>query len=151
MPLAALLLLAVSVGGADQKPPAALAALEARLRKVCPDAKFEQRAGELVVRCQTQQFMVHALSRTGEYAEKPHKEEGPKSRGFLLRVSLSEAAYKGPLRIPQTLKETYWDTFVNDYPAGRGEYLWLRLSHGRRADGKLLERIKGAVKEAGKR
>ena len=96
----------------------------------------------------TRPFQVHGAYMTGEYAEKTHEEEGPHRQGFLLHVRVGKGPDVGQLALPQTLREPYWQTYIDKSEGHKGEYLLLRLSYGSRTDEKLLDRLKRVVAAA---
>jgi hypothetical protein len=141
---------AVSLG--EEPGESALKSLERRLKALlktsCPDAIVELKTEELTIRYKTQKFMVHGSDRTGTYSKDLHEELGPNRGGFLLRLTLRASKYNGPLVIPQTRREPYWNTYLNEYDlkAERfGAVLWMSLSYSDAAPEKLLTSIKECV------
>lgn len=116
------------------------------LQKHCPDAKFEVKNNEFIAKHGTMQFTVHGHSMTGEISRDTHQVEGPNFKGFLLRVSLQDGAYNGQADVPQTLKEPYFQTYI-DAPAtpDKKHYHWVSFSYGGRLDPKLKQAIFEAI------
>ena len=125
--------------------------LKALLKASCLDATVQLEAEELTVCYKTQKFMVHNSDRTGIYSQELHEEFGPNRGGFLLRVTLRASKYKGPLVIPQTRREPYWKTYLNEYDVKgeeAGAVFWMSLSYSDATPPNLLTRIKKCVASA---
>jgi hypothetical protein len=132
--------------------PAALNDLAARLKQLLkkdsPDAEVEVRDNELTIRYRTREFLVYGRNKTGEFSERPHDEEGPKFRGFLLHAWFHPERPQTALVVPQEMSEPYWTTFVNQYAIGSGAatgFVSVRLSYNHGTDSKVLERLKTAL------
>jgi hypothetical protein len=117
--------------------------LQAVIQQHHPDAKVEREKNRLVYRFHTQNFKIHTIHKNGHISEEAHDEEGPHVDGILVTVSLTGGSYRRiAVEIPQTLRRTYWDTFVNAYPVSDTQHLWLNLSYGKRTDKKLIDAVK---------
>ena len=119
--------------------------LEELVKKHYPDVRIEHYQGRFVAKHSTMQFMIHGRDLTGRISDKPYPTEGPSFKGFILEVTPEEGEYQGMARVPQTLREPYWSTFIGA-PAtedGKG-YFRVNFSYGSRLD----EEFKKAVMEA---
>ena len=99
----------------------------------------------MTVRYRTQKFMVHGRNKTGEFADKAHKEEGPKFRGFRLHVYFHEERPLRALEVPSDVAGPYWTTFVDDYAIGTGKeagFASVSLAYNGGTDGRLLDTLK---------
>ena len=105
---------------ADRKSPGTpadvQAALGAVIRAHYPAAEISVTEKEFSAKARTMLFTLHDIARDGAISEETHPGEGPRRDGFILKVSYSEGRYGGPLVTPQTLRDPYWSTFVNDIP-----------------------------------
>lgn len=112
-----------------------------------PDAHIERLDnGTLIAKHGTATFTVHRALRTGEILERTTQVEGPNYKGFLLSIDYRPGAYDGPAMVPQTLREPYWQTFI-DRPMtldGKGHYV-INLSYGSRIDPEFLSALHEAL------
>ncbi len=136
----------------EEESPSALKDLAARLTillKVdCPEAEVKLFRDELTVRYRTQKFMVHGRSKTGEFAEQAHAEEGPKFRGFLLHVNFHAERPTRALVVPSDVQEPYWTRFVDDFAIGTGKdagFASSNLSYNHGTDPKLLDKLRASL------
>ena len=137
-------------------PPPALRTVEERLRellkKELPDAKVEAVDAGLTARFDTLTFTLHNRDMTGRIAREVHTEEGLNNKGILLTLTVDQGKeYHGQAAVPQTLREPYWQTYLNAYPLADGDqHLWLVLEYGGRVDEKLVKKIDALIAEATK-
>ena len=90
----------------------------------------------------TMTYDVHRINKAGEVSEKSYKEEGPKSRGFIISIYDCKGKYEGATAVPQTLKSPYWNTFINViYKKDGTGYYWVTFSFGSRVNDKFKEEI----------
>jgi hypothetical protein len=94
----------------------------------------------------TMVYTVHGGSKTGDFTPNTHQETGPKSRGFVITVSVLPlnpiAAESG-----QTMQQPYW---LEYFWAGHGdekEYIHFLFKFGRQVDEKFRSKIIKAVTE----
>jgi len=133
----------------EEESPPALKGLADRLAGLlqaeCPDAAVSLCGTEITVRYRTQKFMIHGQSKSGEFSERAHEEEGPKFRGFRLHVYFHEKRPLRALEVPSDVPGPYWTTFVNDYAIGSGKeagFASVSLAYNYGTDPKLLEKVK---------
>ncbi|MCA9040290.1 MAG: hypothetical protein KDA65_08095 [Planctomycetaceae bacterium] len=111
--------------------------LELRIRSLIaeyfPDAHISQENDQLSASHGTMRFTVHGHSKTGERAGLTYQVEGPNFEGFLFSLSVNEGKYQGQAVIPQTLREPYWETYIDRPPTedGAGHYV-INFSYGSR-------------------
>lgn len=103
---------------------------------------------------QAQIFKIHGRQMTGEVQPNAHDELGPNFKGFVLKVHLQDKGEVNQAVTPQTLKEPYWQTYLDVTPlAGTQNQIYWALSYGVRTDEGLLTKIKQVLanlKEAAK-
>lgn len=116
------------------------------IRTHCPDATIEVTKREFIAKHGTMIFTVHGGTLNGVFQRKTHEQEGPNSKGFLLEVSLEDGQYGGQAGVPQTLREPYWQRFI-DAPStddGKKHYR-INFSYGSSLDPKLKQAIFDAI------
>lgn len=120
--------------------------LTAVIREHCPDAKFKVEGNTFTAKHGTMMFTVHGRFMSGEIRPKAHQEEGPNFKGFLLTVTLEQGHRVNQAATPQTLRQPYWKTYINDPLTEDGEnQYWIRFSYGSRLDEKLKKAILDAL------
>ena len=83
------------------------------IKKQFPKASFSVTDDTFVVKADTMIYTVHNVFR-GVVSKKTHREEGPLSKGFILRIERTPGKYGGPAFVPSTHREPYWSTTLND-------------------------------------
>ena len=117
--------------------PAGYVTLFERVSKVVQryysDAEIAQDDGKLTAKHGTMVFTVHRHWKTGEIRKETDEVEGPNFRGFVLRISVRDGKYEGQAMVPQTLREPYWQTYIDRPPTedGKGYYV-IDFSYGSR-------------------
>lgn len=115
------------------------------IKKECPDAEFEVEGDTFTAKRATMMFTLHGRWKTGEITSKTHQQEGPNYKGFLLHVTSRRGREVYQLVTPQTMREPYWSTYINNPPTPDGkDHYWVSFSYGSRLD----EKVKAAVHEA---
>ena len=112
------------------------------IAKQCPEVEIDTNQNVFLAKHDTMMYMLHHDTKTGEVSEQARQEEGPRSRGFMLRIGRRDGTYKGQASIPQTIKGPYYPTFI-DAPAtasGKNHYI-IHFSFGRGLDPKLKQAI----------
>ena len=112
------------------------------IRKHYPKAKITSDNGKFVAKHGTIVFTVHQRWKTGEVRKEAVQVEGPNFKGFLLSISVQEGEYEGAAMIPQTLREPYWQTYI-DRPStedGTGHYV-INFSYGSRLDRDFMQAL----------
>jgi hypothetical protein len=136
--------LVVSVRPTFAAPPSdeLIEKLTKAIRKHCPDATFEMTKQEFVAKFETMTYTLHARGKSGEAFERTYQEEGPKFKGFLLRVELREGKYEGAAVVPQTLQEPYYSTFIDASNVEKdNKHHFVHFSYGGRLDPELKKAI----------
>lgn len=112
------------------------------IKQHCPDAKIEITERAFTAKHGTMIFTVHGHSMDGAIQRKTHEEEGPNHKGFLLEISLEDGQYAGQASVPQTLREPYWQRFIDAPSTEDGKkYHRINFSYGRNLDPKLKQAI----------
>ncbi|WP_237229132.1 hypothetical protein [Rubinisphaera sp. JC750] len=112
-------------------PQEAQAALKGLILEHYPDAKLNLNDRFFAAQANTMEFTVHNILCDGSIKEIPDKYQGPRHDGFTLSVSLKQGVYMGPLVLPQTLRDPYWKTRVDQIVnADRSSHLFVRYSYG---------------------
>ena len=93
-------------------PEEAETALKDVILKHYPEAKLTLNERFFAAQANTMEFTIHNIMRDGSTKEIPDKHPGPKHDGFMISVALKEGVYGGPMFLPQTLREPYWETHV---------------------------------------
>jgi len=115
------------------------------IKKECPDAEFEVEGDTFTAKRATMMFTLHGRWKTGEITSKTHQQEGPNYKGFLLQVTSRRGREVYQLVTPQTMREAYWSTYINNPPTPDGkDHYWVSFSYGSRLD----EKVKAAILEA---
>jgi hypothetical protein len=112
-------------------------------------SKTDAQGGSVVIYYQTDTFSVPAQSMTSaentstNTGQETGQEIGPKTNGFLLRISLERLGEGNQVATPSTRQESNWETFFNCTPVGgtTNQIYWV-LSYGPQTDRDLLERVK---------
>jgi RNA polymerase sigma factor (sigma-70 family) len=98
-----------------------------------PEANIVVSGDSFTARRQTMTFTLHPINRDGSISETTHQTEGPKHDGFLVTITTHKGRYAGPLAAPQTLREPYWNQYVNAlYDEATDTHLWIVYAYGRR-------------------
>lgn len=141
-----LVLMATEAVGHGAPLPEALAnTLKAAIQKECPDAKFEVAGDSFIAKHKTMLFTVHDRLMTGEIRSQTRQQEGPNYKGFLLQVTLQPGRETPQALTPQTIREPYWSTYINNPPTSDGkDHYWVSFSYG----GRLDQKLKAAILEA---
>ncbi len=104
------------------------------IMKRFPKAEFSVTADTFVVKAKTMKYIVHHQHR-GQVSERTYETEGPRHDGILLKIERRNGRYGGPLFLPQTLREPYWNATVNEIVDSRTRtYLWVSYEWGRLID-----------------
>lgn len=116
-----------------------------------PHVSTSLEENRLQVAYRTRSFLVHGASKTGEWSEEPREVEGPSYRGFRIRFVLQPASFNGAWARPRNdrgatfaaaVPKPYWDERIWVMPLDdREQDVWIYLSHGRRADRAIQERL----------
>jgi len=142
-----IMLLAVVSAAVGAPPPEDMVkALSDTIRKKCPEAKIEVTTGAFVAKHGTMMFTLHSTAKSGEISSQTYQQEGPNFKGFILRVALEDGKYGGAAKVPQTLQDSYFPTFI-DTPAtddGKKHYQ-VHFSYGSRLDPELKNAILEAI------
>jgi len=118
------------------------AALEALIRRHYPAAEISVTATAFSASAGTMPFTLHRIYRDASISRETYRAVGPGRDGFALQVSYSTGRYTGPLATPQTLREPYWSTFVNEVAAaGDSSHLWVSCSYGAGVKKEFHERL----------
>jgi hypothetical protein len=110
------------------------------IRKHCPDATFATTKQAFEAKFDTMTYTLHQRGKAGEAYEKTYQEEGPKWKGFILRVELREGKYEGAAVIPQTLQGPYYPTFIDAANVGTKHH-FVSFAYGARLDPELKKAI----------
>lgn len=108
-----------------------------------PDVTLAADNGTVALPYKTRKFMVHAASKSGEFAEQAREIVGPDYDGLIVRVRLHEGRYSGAAKLPSGGgHHPYWKSFVNAYPVARGKQcLHVNILYGSSTDEKLITRV----------
>lgn len=132
-------------------PDPVLVSLQAKLEKELGDLKpaptfeIDRYSGgkSLVMRYKTRDYQVYAQSKGGTLSKKLHAQEGPDEEGVLLRIHVQAKGGLNQAVVPQTYRDTYWQTHLDTYPvADPDKEIFFSLSSRGHTDQKLIERIK---------
>lgn len=75
--------------------------------------------------------------------------EGPDDEGVLLRVHVQPKGEVNQAVVPQTVREPYWETFLNVYPvSGSEKQIYVALSSRGWTDKKLIQKIQKILESA---
>jgi hypothetical protein len=129
------------------------AKLEQEFQKLDPKPTFEFPDGydgrSLVVRFKTRDYVVHPRNKAGRIAETTEKHEGPSDDGFLLRAHVQPVGVVNQSVVPQVVRETYWDLYLNVYPVRNTQkQVYFCLSYGGWTDETLIEKIQAVASYA---
>jgi len=110
--------------------------------KYFPEAQMAQDNSTFVAQQDTMIFTVHAIGMTGEIRETTNQLSGPNYKGFILRISTRDGEYQGQAVTPQTLRNPYWQTFMDRSLTedGKGHYS-INFSYGSRLDRQFKEEL----------
>ena len=148
--LLAMLAITTCLSGIAIAAPLGQAGLTDRLTEVVrehfPDAQVSQDNGNFTARHGTMVFTIHRRWKTGEIQEKTAQVEGPNFKGFILSVSVQDGKYGGQAAVPQTLREPYWQTYLDCPPTedGKGHYA-IKFSFGSRLDKDFMKAVFDAL------
>jgi hypothetical protein len=137
----------VAAGSALAEPPPdeMVQKLTKAIRTHCPDARFEVTKQEFVAKFETMTFTLHRRVKGGEVFPDTYQEEGPKVKGFILRVTMREGTYGGAAAVPQILQEPYFATYIDAKAVeNNAKHYFVHFSYGSRLD----EDLKKAISEA---
>lgn len=138
-------------GDPENSPDPMLVSLRSNLERAIlhldPRPTFEipdSSAGRtLAVRFKTREYDLRMRIKSGAISERSMKREGPSAEGFLLRAHIQPLGEVNQAVVPQTLREQYWSTFVDVYPAKtEGKQIYLALSYGKGTDEKIINTMK---------
>ncbi|MCA9259539.1 MAG: hypothetical protein KDA61_10090 [Planctomycetales bacterium] len=141
------MLMTVDMARADEVPAPLLRSIEERIRQsLAPwndeiSAHYENRGQTLVMGYRTRTFSLHGASMSGQRSEKPHDTTGPSYLGFLLRIHLQEAGVVNQAMTPQTLREPYWQTYLDVWPLDSSNQALAAFSYGSRLDAEVKQRL----------
>lgn len=78
--------------------------------------------------------------------EKTYQDEGPKFKGFILRVELRDGEYGGAAGVPQTLQGPYYSTFIDASNVDKNnKHYFVSFAYGGRLDPELKKAIMDAI------
>lgn len=148
-----LLICSATALAADPKdaPDAVLVELRSKLEKELSDLKpaptFEisphSGGKSMVMRYKTREYQVHIPEGQGRLSKDLHTEVGPDAGGLMLNVHVQAYGVNNQAVVPQTLRNPYWDTYLDVYPlAAKDKQIYCGLSSRFTTDKKLIERIK---------
>ncbi len=115
------------------------------IRKHCPEAKIEVTKEAFIAKFETMMFNVHPRATDGELSREAQQVEGPNKGGFLLEMSLVHAGHD-QRDIPQTLKEPYFEKFIDRPSIESGtKHYRIDFSYDRNLNRKLKQEIFDAL------
>lgn len=107
-----------------------------------PAAQIAQDNGNFTAKHGTMTFAIHRRSKTGEILQQTTQVEGPNDKGFMFSMSVQDGSYEGQAVVPQTLRNVYWQTYVDRAPTedGNGHYV-ISFSFGSRIDSDFMKAL----------
>jgi hypothetical protein len=138
----------VATGNALAEPPPdeLVQKLTMAIRQHCPDAKIAVTKTEFVAKFETMMFTLHRRGKGGDVFPDTYQDEGPKAKGFILRVTLNDGTYQGAAVVPQTLREPYFSTYIDASAAKqKDKHYFISFSYGSRLDKNLKQAIFEAI------
>ena len=94
----------------------------------------------------TMNFTIHHIDKTGKISEKTYSQIGPRHNGITIDISFSK--YNGPLDLPQTIKKTYWYSYISSVQSlNKKNYAFINISYGAKIKQKTLEDIISIVEK----
>jgi len=104
------------------------------------DETCTRQGNEVTIAFHERTWQVHAREKDGSYLEKVRAEVGPDRDGVLIRISIHEEPYGGPLELPQHVSGPYFGTFCCEVEEA-GRYLYVRAAFGGAFAADLRQRI----------
>ena len=112
------------------------------VKKHQPEATWRRDERSLVCEFETMKFDIHAVDSKGHVAEDIHKEVGPQTNGFIIRLSPSDLTYRRqPAPVCGRSRGPYWNHYFCIYNEGNLSPFRLDILYGDRVDKKLLEEV----------
>lgn len=116
--------------------------LTAAIRQHCPDATIAVTNDRFTAKNGTMMYTLHSRSMTGAVSPETYQKEGPNYKGFMLSVALEDGEYQGQPVVPQTLREIYYDAFIDAVPVeGGAKHYEIGFAYGSRLDPELKKAI----------
>ena len=122
-----------------------LAQLKADLQQRFSDLDVTYRADNrghtLIAEFETRKFLVHVGSKAGKRSREAHEVLGPSHAGFLIRFHLQDAGTVNQAQVPQTIREPYWQTYLNVFPLDHQQQVYVAYSYGTGLDTKVRTKL----------
>jgi hypothetical protein len=111
-----------------------------------PEASITETDNKTKFTFKTMEFKIHGHQMTGKILETAHNEIGPSHLGFIISITFHENGVNQQAMLPQTLKEPYWNTFLNkiNHENGKSQYFG-SFSYGSRVQKEFIKKVSEAL------